>query len=369
MTGIRYPRRLELSRLEPLGDPAYFDTDEAEQRYRAGQSLTVLPEGQSPTWFLSISPGRARFSLTFHTASGTPVRSAVWEAEGDRLICRRITDLFYPDGDPGRRVPYMQIISVVQEISTDGVVGVTFSCPPDHDDYREASDVPLERFRADVPAFGEWEALNDASAPAPLERFGRDARQAALAYARAGIRSGSSPGGDGPSRSGWRTSAGDRGIMNAADAIVSGRAASAEIVVLARGDVRILPLAVQADPADSRRDPREEQRRMTALAADVRGACEYRAGRSIAIDLERHGDDRPASYASSLRASGATNAEFWVYDGHGVVSVWTGAVETGDLLLALHVVPENWVSLHRREESIVGVELDWSISDIVNHRA
>lgn len=361
---VRYPRSFELYRLEALGDPPYLDDDEARALYEAGRALRVVPGEESghgkPAWYLFVSPEGFRFSVTFYAETGTPVREAVWERDGDGLFCREVVDLFYPAGDPRAKVPYRTVTSVTQRFAPDGVARVALSSPAaPRDAEREAEGLPTARLRCAVPAFGDWAEVVERSGPPALERFGPEAAGTALAFAAA------APGppvpAAAPRRSGgWHVPATARDIMSVLDALVTGGAPSLDIPVLARGDARILPLAVQ-DPDARARHPREERRRMAALASDIEGACEHREGRGIAVDLSYEERDSVGSYVAALGESGATRAVFWAYGAeHGVVLVWTGAEATGDLAIALHVVPARWVSQRRATAAVTGIDVSWS---------
>lgn len=363
---VRYPNQFELVRLEALGDPPYLEVDAARQRYDSGQSIRVVSEGQPPAWFLIVSPKRHRFTATYYAASGTPIREAMWEQDAGSLLCRRTIDLFYPDGDLGRRVPYTDIVSVTQQVSADGVVGVTLSSPIGDDDFREVTDVPLNDLRLAVPAFGAWESVIEASAPPALERFGQDSLDAAIAHAETCVVGETRLDSDeaGTRSAGWRLPAGSREVLGAVDAIVEATSKSVDIPVLSRGAARVLPLALQASSLTSGRTPSEEHRRMTVLAAEIRDGCEHRAGQGILFDLDTMGEDSVASYASALRDAGAARAEYWAYGSdHGVVLVWTGDETEGSL--ALHIVPVSWISERRAQQAIDGIDVRWSLSDVV----
>lgn len=361
-----YPRRFEIFRLEPIGDPPYFDDQEAQQQYLAGRGLSVVSGGRPPSWFIDVSAKNHRFSVNFYAPSGTPTRKVTWERNGDDLLCRRAIDLFYPDGDPKGRVPYIELVTVTQHFSADGVVGVTLASPLGADEFHEMS-TQTSGLRAPVPLFGDWGRLLELSAPEELDRFGLAALDAAIAYrdgllhADAARRITSSP----SAASGWRVPAGDRSLMDAVDALVEGAAARSDIPVLTREAARIIPLAVQAAPAAGERDPKEERARMTVLASSIRDAMEYREGQSIVVDLDRRGDDRVAAYARALRRAGATRADWWSYrERYGVVLVWTGDEADGGLALAMHIVPLSWVSERHTKTAADEVDVRWSPSDV-----
>lgn len=364
---IRYPNRFEVFRLEAQGEPPYIEPNAARQLYEAGKGLNVVPDGQPPAWFLHVSAKRYRFAVTYYTPSKTPLRAVTWEREDGELLCRRTVDLFYPDGDPRGRVRYQDLFSVTQDVSADGVLGVSLSSPLDDDRFQEVTGVTLDGFRLAMPAFGDWNQLIALGAPADVDRFGLEAIDAAVACADEFIAQGVAddrlpmavPG------VGWRIPAGSRDVLNAVDAALVGERKRADIPILERGSALVLPLAVQADPASSGREPREEDRRMRILADAIRDACEYREGKAIALDLDQRGTDRVAAYVSALRRAGATEAHYWAYgDRHGVVLVWTGDASNGTRTLALHIVPIGWVSDRRAKAAIDQIDVTWSSADV-----
>lgn len=359
--GVRYPNSLELMRLEALGTPPYRDVAEARERYEGGRSLQVVPEGTPPAWLLVIAPDQRRFSVTSYAPTSTPLRDVTWERDGDTLMCRRTTDLFYPDGDPGRRVPFSGVVSVRHEIGADGIVRSILSSPTRHDIVIDGA-VDVDGFCIELPSFGDWQRVVAPSRPGPSSRFGLDADDSALA-AVASYQNAATP-----AEGGWRIAAGSRGVMGAVDLLVAGGRPVTAVPVIERGVARIIPLAVQA-PRSSGRAPREERRRTTAQHDDIRDACEHRHGQAISLDLDTRGASATAAYARGLRGAGATAAEYWVArGGHALVLVTAGDDTAGDLRLSLHLVPEEWVGSGKGLAPAVE-DLRWSIADIDADRA
>lgn len=359
-----YPRQFEIFRLEPLGEPPFFEPDDARRRHEEGDGLSVVPDDHPISWYLQVAPNRHRFSVTSYAPSGTPLRTMTWENEGDGLLCRRIIDLFYPQGDPGRRVPFVEVLTVTQDVATDGRLDVTLSSPLGDDEVFEVEGLTLDAFRTRIPAFGEWDELLEASVPAPVDRFGVDSTVAASAYAL-GLVTSKSRGGTDAARSGWRIPASDRDVMKTIDAIIGGESTRHDIPVLLRGAATVVPVAVQADRIDSARAPGEELRRMTVLASRIRDALEHREGRAISLDLDRRGGDPAASYGTALRSAGVTSADWWMYGGRrGVALVWTGDETEGTLTLAVHIVPVTWVLEKQKKAATERIDVRWSRSDI-----
>ncbi|WP_460798485.1 hypothetical protein [Microbacterium sp. GXF0217] len=366
----RYPKHFEYYRLEAFGDQpedeAYYDVDIATRLYDEGRGIFVIPAGEPPSWALSVSAGSHRFSLTFYNEHKTPLRQVTWERQADGgLFCRETIDLFYPDGDPGGRVPFIRLVTVTQEFSTDGVLVVTVSSPVADDDVREVTGVPIADMQSPVPSFGGWGTIVAASAPADVDRFGPGSVQAALAHADRCAAQGNRSEPDRSPADGWRIPLADRGVMKAIDAILDSSQVQAGIPVIARGQAQVLPLVLQRTPVARGRDPREEQRRMRIFADGIRSECEHEQGQQIAVDLERQGSDSVASYARALRDAGATRAVWWVFRStFGVVLVWTGDETVGNLTLSLHVVPASWVWERRSEAEISGIDVAWTADDL-----
>lgn len=361
MTDVRYPKRFEVNRLEALGDDPYFLREEAASRFEAGTLVTVVPDG-AVLWRLSIASsrfpfdGERRFTLTHFTAAKTPLSEVQWESDGGTLVRRSTLDMFYPEGDPGRRVPYAGIITVRQRHFTDGILQVRRSSPIDEDRFAEVA-VPPGGDRIDAPAFGAWAALVEASAPADVQRFGLDAINAADAYA---FELGSQ-GDPVLADSRWRSTAGARDIADAVDALAAG--AGSTIPRIERGEVTILPISIQGG-ARTGVDAGEERKRAAATADEVKGALEHRHGQEIAFELGRAGHDSVAAYAAALQASGATSVSWWVVEGAGVALVRSGDADVGNLAVAVHIVPGAWVSERRALDGTEVPALDWTRADI-----
>jgi hypothetical protein len=361
VTDVRYPKRLEINRLEALGDDPYFSLEDAATRFESGQLVTVVPDG-AVLWRLAVAANRLpfdgarRFTLTHFTAGKTPLREVRWESAGGSLVRRSTLDMFYPEGDPGRRVPYAAIITVQQRHFTDGIVQVRRSSPIDEDRFAEVAVRPGGD-RIDLPAFGEWAALVAASTPADEHRFGPDAIDIADAYAVELASRGE------PVRAGsrWRTSVGSRDIADAVDALAAGLSSSTPISRIERGEVTILPISLQGG---AEVDAAEERARVAAAAEEIRGGLEHRHGQQITFQLERTGRDSIAAYAAALRVAGATAVTWWVVDGAGVALVHSGDAILRDLALAVHIVPAGWVSERRATDGVDVPPLAWSRSDI-----
>lgn len=104
---------------------------------------------------------------------------------------------------------------------------------------------------------------------------------------------------------------------------------------------------------------------MMTLADDVEAAYEHREGRGVALDLADARLDSIGSYTAALNAAQTTDAKYWVgEDSWGVVLTWAGDVDDGTLTLALHIVPAAWVSEHRAEGPVTGIDVTWSWDDV-----
>ncbi|MEJ1089071.1 hypothetical protein WDU99_12180 [Microbacterium sp. Mu-80] len=365
--GVRYPRSFEIYRLEALGDDPYLTIDEARAQYEQGRGLTVVPDEQPPGWSIHASPKAYRFTVTFHSRAKKMIRKLSWEQVDGMLFCRRSIDRFYPAGE--QQLPLVDVVTVTQDFSADGLLNVTVSAPDSEDEFHQAEGIPTDGLRLPVPVFGEWHPLLEASRPAELERAGAEAITSAREYAAHVVATGD-PRGTAPTeaRSGWRIPADAEQVLRSVDAIVANESANGDVPVIVRGGARIVPLAMQADPTTSGLDPREERHRMELLAASIRDACDQRGGQSIRFDLEQVGDGTVAAYAAALRAAGAAQAHWWVFDSaHGAALVRTGSADDGDLALALHLVPPGWVYRRRSQSAPATGEIDvrWTWSDLV----
>jgi hypothetical protein len=358
--------------LRPIGDPPYLDLDQAHRDYAERHAVNAVPEELSaagkPAWYLSIGPRGFRYTATFYSELGTPLRDVTWERDGERIVLRTTKDLFYPDGDPGRKVPYSQVTSVTREFATDGIVVVSVSSPDTPESSRQVGGIATENLAVPVPEFGEWDELLRRSAPAEVERFGAGAAAAAREYAA------SAPGVDAPNvaavdapepTSGWLIPLTGRDVVRGIDAVVSGTGLPPEFQVITRGPARIIPLAVQADLA-SNRDAGEEVRRMRSLSNGIDMELDHREGRGIDLEFDaNHWSDTVDAYVESLRAADVDAARYWGFKNNqtAVVIVWSGDEVDGTRKLALHVVPSSWVS-DRYPGELSRVDLHWGVDRV-----
>lgn len=144
-----------------------------------------------------------------------------------------------------------------------------------------------------------------------------------------------------------------------------------EIPILVRGGVRILPLAWWGAP-DRGYNPYAEPAEITKFARRVLDSCMYAAGPWRQLDLSSDPSDSMGSYAAALRASGATQADRFVYvqDHLGVVVVRAGEEDAGTRSLAVHVVPESWVFEQAAHGPVDGIDVRWSWADVIElHRS
>lgn len=371
----RYPRRFEIYRLEPIGEPAYYTEQEARDRYERQRGLSIIARTDPPAWYIESAPKYvaeaadfAWFRVTFYTAGKTPLREVTWRRVGDELFCRSVLDVFYPEGDPKRRVRFVDVVTVRQEFSTDGVVVVTRESPVDEDMVREVDGVPVDDRRLAVPGFGEWEALLQASVPVVVTRFGWEAIEAADEYAQRCASVGTLRGSD-RTDGGWRVGTAAPGVAAAIEAVLAGGVPRAGIPLLTRGGARILPLMVQPDPRVSGRDPWEDRHRLDVFDDQIVQSCEFFYGRQAMpprLDLAYRGDDRMGAYAAALREAGATRAVWWMSDTRGIVLVQTGDELVGDLTLAVHIVPLGWVWDVKTSRGGERVDLRWSLTDVTD---
>jgi hypothetical protein len=354
----------------------WIGAEEARQYYRAQPGLTVasgaLGADGTPPWQVRISPG-GWFRVLFSGEAGTPLREVSWEPRGDLLLLRETKDLFYPDGDPGRRVPYEQVASVTREYFTDGRVRVVLKAP-DLDLPRTLRDIDVEALLQPRPAFGQWAQLVEASSPPSMERYGADASDAALALALEDLGGEDVTGAPGlvslDARGGWVMEATERQIYEIAVAVADGAPVPYAATVLRRGPAAIIPLGFQGRPAKGH-DPAEDERSLGSLDDHLRGLLAHRTQdpvQFLASRREWYDSEATAVHYDLLKAAGVTSAWYSYLpptERHAVMRVWAGDLARGTRTLALHVVPAHWCSDRLRGEPPVGVDLRWGRDDLV----
>lgn len=333
----RYPKRFEMYRLEPIGEPPYLDLDDARERYERGAGLSVVEDTDPPGWYLEVSSRQHRFTVTFYTSTKTPLRAVTWEWDGDVLLCRRILDLYYPDGDPGRRVPYVELTTVIQQIFSDGVVVVTLSSPSAPDQLREVTHASLTPFRTEVPAFGEWAPLLLSAITDTRGRFGPDAFATAASDLQNVVPFGL------PSTDREALVAGSRGmsILTALAEATGGAArtwADIDSPVIDRGASAIFPLAsAQTEARGAMERLRAVRDRLQMDAIHFYGGDHFHAE----TDLRREDGYGRNIARSGIETVGPVYA--WRVGGHAAVLVHGRDSAEGTETLALHVLPADWV--------------------------
>ncbi|MEV7632895.1 hypothetical protein AB0N64_10840 [Microbacterium sp. NPDC089318] len=358
MNPVRYPRHFEIYRLEALGDEPWLSDDEAREQYEQGRGLTVIPADEPVSWSLDVSSNSHRLTVSFHTAQKKLVRRVAWEQVDGMLFCRHIIDRFYPAGED--QLPLVDVITVTQDISTDGIIELALQTAGGDDEFTQVDGVDTDELSLDVPEFGDWHPIVEASRPTEPTRVGDDATAAARTLVERVVSAGSDQGSAAGSM--WRVPAEADAVVGDVEALMKGGAAG--IPILIRGEARIAPLAVQLDAQTA--DTHEQRHRVQVLAYAIDGACEYRAGRGIRFDLDQHGADEVSAYAAALRAAGAAEVTWWELDPrHGVTLVWTGDESRGDLALALHLVPIGWVSDRRTQPASGEIDVRWGRADVV----
>lgn len=123
------------------------------------------------------------------------------------------------------------------------------------------------------------------------------------------------------------------------------------VPVLSRGDAWIVPLTYRQPVSEPEEE--EHRRRAGELWRGIRGACEFRHGAGLSVDLE---GDAPNAYVSALRAQGARRADWWSSGRKALVLV---TQEEPAPASALHVVPLGWVSQVSPSRRIRAVDLSW----------
>jgi hypothetical protein len=145
--------------------------------------------------------------------------------------------------------------------------------------------------------------------------------------------------------------------------------AVAGIPVLRRGEASIVPLSWESPESEA--SPFEQQeisRRANALWTEIGGACRYRHGNQIGIDLS----SPRGSYAHELARTGARRADWWAFGDRAVVLVVYGApIPAPKTLIGVQVVPRSWVwdDAARDEATATDLhtgDLGWSWADAVD---
>lgn len=372
---VRYLRGTTMVGPEAV-DREWLDVDAARACYLSQPGVTVVSAevcaDGSPVWQLRINPS-GWFRFVFHGELGTPLREVAWQPEGSALRLRETKDAFYPDGDPGHRVPYDNVTSVTREFFTDGTAKVALRAPG-LDLPRTLREVDTAAVLPPLPAFGEWAELLEASAPESAGRYGPSASDTALSFALDDLGGQDVTGEPGlvalDADGSWVMAATERQIFEIAVAVVQGAPVPYGATVLKRGPAWIIPLGFQGRPAKGV-DPAEFERKLASLDNDLGGLLTYRTQdplEFLAARREWYDSAATAAHFDLLKAAGVTRTWYSYLrptEEYAVMRVWAGDLARGTRTLALHIVPGHWCSDRRRGEPPTGVDLRWGRDDLV----
>ncbi|SJM55295.1 hypothetical protein [Gulosibacter sp. 10] len=305
----------------------------------AGRPLDVLDPADPPSWSLRISPDRRRFDLVFLAGSTTPIREAVWESDGERLRCRRVVDLYYPDGDPRGRVPVEEVVSVAQRVLADGAVEAQVALPGGEVALREVVNASPEHYRVAAPALGDWEPLLRLAAPDPDARFGAAAAETAFSFCAQHVPRVFTGNTHEAMISGPRGLSILRALDDAGPAVGDARRwADAGEPVIDRGASAVFPLCVaRVDVPGAVARVRELRGELQTAAIHFYGGDFFHAETSLDAD---EGYGRSIARAG-VEAIGSMYA--WRIQGRAAVLVHGVDRDSAVESLALHVIPADWV--------------------------
>lgn len=133
--------------------------------------------------------------------------------------------------------------------------------------------------------------------------------------------------------------------------------------ILIRGEARVLPLGWRGQPDGDGVTAQE----ILTFASRMQDAGMYFAGPWRVLDLAEQRGDSIGSYATALVASGATHVDCWAFSSSvGLALVWAGDDDAGTMSLAFHVVPVSWLSEPRAAQGVLGIDVRWSWSEVVD---
>lgn len=369
---FRYPTNFDIFQARVPEGSSYLEPAAAQERYVTGNTLHALAQTDSGSVHLKFSADHCQ--LTTFTPSGVPLREVRWQRDATGLQLRRIVDAYYPEGDPGRRVPYIEVVTVSQAFGADGIAEVTLATPAG-DEFHERPWQPSTGHLA-APEFGAWKPLVAAGQVAE-PRLGADALNSAFTRAQQPTPSTTTQHSAtvATATDRWRVHASAETIVRTAERLASGDehdSGHTNLFALRRDDSWVLPLVRVTEVAYTP----EELRRASNLLNQLRAALEYRAGRGSFLELE---GESVNAYAAALRATGVTRAMFWQLTsthaaviaseaphspssqtsaGLNRVSLTSATLTpaTPSISLALHVVPGEWIT---EQKAPTNLNLRW----------
>lgn len=167
--GVLYTTRYNLATRRPARDHAWVPPDEAERLVRAGEGIEVVDASRrdtdgalTPLWLVGLAAsGAIRVQLL--SPAGSVVRVSDYEVVDGRLWRSSSSDYDYAD-DSGRHRLAEAHLTVRTTRAPDGTGTLSIkdgASAPTH--VASFTDIPTEGGWLDIPAFGDWGPVVDAT--------------------------------------------------------------------------------------------------------------------------------------------------------------------------------------------------------------
>ena len=157
----------QLTRRPTLGH-AWVSPQEAAALYAGDAGIDVVDAGRRdpdgtprPVWVIGASPGIG-FRVQLFTPGGAVARLVDWQWRDGRLWRQTSSDYLYPDEHTAYRMAEATMI-IGTYTHTDGAATLELVDESGQAHVTEFADVVTEAFWVDVPEFGDWGPLVDAT--------------------------------------------------------------------------------------------------------------------------------------------------------------------------------------------------------------
>lgn len=172
MQHVRYTTRWNPLKRQPTLGHSWVSPEQARALYESGEGVEVVDPAVSedgsprPLWVIGASVG---FRVQLFTPGGSVARIVDWAPVDGRLWRESTSEYLYPDDDHHYRMA--EAVTMVRIATrSDGTATLMVRDGSKETHVTEFADVATDAFWLDVPEFGDWGPLVEATlgaAPTP----------------------------------------------------------------------------------------------------------------------------------------------------------------------------------------------------------
>ncbi|UZN03054.1 hypothetical protein [Cellulomonas sp. S1-8] len=166
MQQVLYTTRWNRLTRKPTLGHSWLTEEDARRRYDNGEGLEIVDAAvrdadgtPRPVWFVGAY---GRFRVQLFLPGGSVARNVDWDLVEGRLWRWVTTEYLYPDEDTQH--PMSEATTVVETTTRhDGTASVTVSDESGQTHATQFADVATDGYWLDVPVFGEWGPIVNAT--------------------------------------------------------------------------------------------------------------------------------------------------------------------------------------------------------------